>query len=449
MAEPAKTFGPVQEPQRISALDALRGAAIFGIFMVNIAFFAGPFIDAVTPSVPRQTVGVDAVAWGIVKVLFELKFISTFSLLFGMGMVVQMQRAEAKGVDFAPVYLRRTFVLMVIGFVHAFGLWYGDILFLYSWVALVVLLLRKCSARLLLWLGLGSVIVPLVICSTLATGSLALEGMVEGTAGEQAEAVVDTAADETETDTQPQYTAPVGSWERFTEALEHVTGDWGDTERWREVEVIAYRDGPLSAALLVRSATFGMMCVMMAGGFIFRIVGMFLLGAAFMKFGFFEARRRPWHRRLAYLVLPLGLVAELGVLALLITSPSEQFSWHHTLADFFHQLGSFALCLGYVGGLTLLATSRPGWLLRPFEAVGRLALSNYLLQTVVSTTLFYWWGFGLFDRFGRAWLLLLVLAVYAVQVAGSGLYLRFFKIGPMEWLWRSLTYLKPQPWVRR
>ncbi len=150
--------GPVPENQRLGTLDLLRGFALLGIFMVNMQFFTMFFGEFIHPAVYGGGPVIDVVAWGFVKAFFEYKFISLFSLRCGAGMVVQMSRAKAQGRPFIPTYLRRMAVLAVIGLVHGFLLWYGDILFIYSLIGTALLLARKWRPRTLL-ITAGSIIV--------------------------------------------------------------------------------------------------------------------------------------------------------------------------------------------------------------------------------------------------------------------------------------------------
>ena len=143
-------LGPVKERERIVALDVLRGFALLGIFMVNMQFFAMPFGELISPDFYDGASIGDVLAWGFVKAFFEYKFISLFSLLFGAGLIIQMTRAEARGRRFVPLYLRRLLVLAVIGLVHGFGLWYGDILFVYACAGLVVFLCRRWRPKTML-----------------------------------------------------------------------------------------------------------------------------------------------------------------------------------------------------------------------------------------------------------------------------------------------------------
>jgi uncharacterized protein len=176
---------------------------------------------------------------------------------------------------------------------------------------------------------------------------------------------------------------------------------------------------------------------------------MFLLGAALIKLDFFDRKRRRWHWLMFGLGIPVGVAGEL-LFVRIMANVGDEMTWGFALADPLHQLSSLALCLGYVGGITLLAsTGALRFLTAAFAAVGRLALSNYLLQSIVTTSLMYWWGLAWFDSVSRPQQVGLVVAIYAGQVLLSVLWMRIFTIGPFEWLWRSLTYLKVQPFLRR
>jgi uncharacterized protein len=442
---PTAPLGPVAEPERIAALDVLRGVAIFGIFMVNMQFFAMPLMDMIPVSPAGEVPLRDYWSWAIVKVFFEYKFISIFSMLFGMGMVVQMRRAEAKGRAFTPVYLRRLLVLMLIGLAHALLFWYGDILFLYALVGLLVFLLRGARPKVLLILALVGIMAGVGI-----VGSINSLQAIFGARTQHYQAAEVRAGAEPAGATEPVL-AEDGEddrWARVGAAFKRLTEEKEFTA-WREIEVIAYQEGPLSLALIVRAVTF---VIIMTGvtlsGFGFRVAGMFLLGAALMKLDFFSPRRRRWHWWMCGLGLPLGVAGEiLGVS--LMAEIGEKMTWSLAMADPVRLLASFALCLGYTGAVTLLVTSGAVPTLgRMMAAVGRTALSNYLLQTLVSTALMYWWGFAWFDDVSRPQQIVLVPVIFAFQVLASVVWLRIFSIGPFEWLWRSLTYLKPQPALR-
>jgi uncharacterized protein len=476
---PGPPMEPVQEPERIYALDVLRGFAIFGIFMVNIAFFSMPLMNAIGQGVGEETAA-DRIAHSIVKAFFEFKFVSTFSLLFGMGLVIQMSRAAKRNRPFVGLYLRRTFLLMAMGAMHGLLLWYGDILFIYSFAAILLLLLRNIRPKMMLWLAAGALVLSVLIGGSVNFASIFLSRM-SGATEQQVDSAVEanspsaenedalvaddngpvSAVDqqvsiaETADGADPESAVedgdePVGGMDRFFEVLKEGFNEQGPGG-WVEAEVIAYKQGPMLATLIMRAVTFGGMLVFacVLGGFGLRVVTMFLLGVALMKLNFFDLKHRLWHVRFCLFGLALGIPGELSVIAIHY-SIDHQINYGWAAAESLHQITSFFLCLGYVGALTLIVQAGAlRWLTYAFSCVGRTALSNYLLQTIVATYIMYWWGLGLFNDVGRPTQLAMVVGIYAVQLVLSVLYLRVFRIGPFEWLWRSLTYLKLQPILRQ
>ena len=449
---------PVREPERIYALDVLRGFAIFGIFMVNIAFFAMPLMGAIAPQLLADGSPGDQVCHAIVRAFFEFKFVSLFSLLFGVGLIVQMRRAEQRGRPFVPMYLRRTFLLMLFGLAHGLLLWYGDILFIYSVVAVIALLLRTASVRALIALFAAAVLISVLATAAFAALSVLAQSQSLERAVVQPTEVAEV-SESTEVAAEPQGSEEMESaasegsaddrWQRFRASLEKATWQPGD-EASADVAVIAYKEGPMTLTLLMRAITFGIMLVFVAvSGFGFRVLGMFLLGMALMKLDFFNERRRAWHWAFCIVGLAVGVAGEL-LLVWSYHASNYQVGWTQAGAEVLHTISSFALCLGYVGTIILIVRSGLlNWLTYAFSCVGRTALSNYLLQTIVATYIMYWWGLGLFNDVSRPQQLAMVVGIYMAQLVLSVLYLRVFRIGPFEWLWRSLTYLKLQPILRQ
>ena len=235
---------------------------------------------------------------------------------------------------------------------------------------------------------------------------------------------------------------------RGFEALSQAKFD-PSTEHWRTGERLAYQEGPFSDSFAFRSLSFTYALIGGFFGYGWHVLAMFLLGAAFIKWDFFTAERRLWHLRLFLIGVGVGLTAEFVSTGLFVVYDFE-FGWWMMAAAALHELGSFTLCLGYVGGLTLLANSGAlRWLMHAMACVGRTALSNYIGQTVIATGFMYWWGLGWFGELSRPQMIGLVIAIYTGQLVVSPLWLKVFRIGPLEWLWRSLTYLRPQPLLRK
>jgi len=452
---------PVGEAERIRALDVLRGFAIFGIFMVNIQFFCLPFMHAWGGPALADAAMNERLAQTVIKVFFEFKFISIFSLLFGIGLAMQLKRAEEAGRPFIPVYLRRMFVLAFFGLAHAIGLWYGDILFLYAVIGTAFLALVRLRVKTLVMLTAVFLLISVVMagsCGSIqvfmiqAQAAESAGAEPSGTEADDAENVGTedaAAADETaepadEPDDEPDEEAePLRGWA----ALKASQGD-PMRDVWVEGEILAYRDGPFLDALAFRIPSYMFAMLAAAFGYGWAVLAMFCLGAALLKSGFFGPEGHAWQKRLCAGGLVVGLPLEVlvGVLSWL---NEHQVNFAGVGIHVLHGLGAFALCLGYVGTITLLVNAG---VLRPLfaglAAVGRLALSNYLTQTIVATTLMYWYGLGWFNELSRPRMMLLVVGVYVVQIMVSLLWIRVFRFGPFEWLWRSLTYMRPQPLLR-
>jgi uncharacterized protein len=218
--------------------------------------------------------------------------------------------------------------------------------------------------------------------------------------------------------------------------------------RWQQAETRAYRHGPFGEALAFRAVTWLLLLTSAAVTWAWRVLGLFLIGAGLMKLAFFHPDRRAWHRRLAVVGIGVGLPLEL-LAAWLMWSGGFEFDWSLLAATPLHEAGSALLCGGYAGLIALAVPSGAlGPLTKPLAGVGRMALTNYLAQTVVATAIMYWWGLGLFGNVTRVQQIGLVAAIFTVQMIFSTLWLRFFRFGPMEWLWRSVTYGNVQPMGR-
>jgi uncharacterized protein len=467
--DPGRPLGPVAEQERIHSLDVLRGVAILGIFCVNIQFFSLPMMDAVGHFTMESADTRERLAWSFIKVFCEFKFISMFSLLFGVGMVIQMMRAEAAGRGFAAVYLRRIGILALFGMCHAFLLWYGDILLVYAVLGTLLLAVRRLAPRTLLIAALTCVAIGSLLGGTCASMQL-LFGQLQPPAAEVAmdepggateagddatdepgdsgqapdPATGELAADDAGAAEEPVATGPLRGFEAMNKAQFDPS-----REVWIDAETAAYRDGPFGDAALFRAVSYGFAAISAIFGYGWRVVGMFMLGAALMKFDFFRPHRLDWQRRLAVWGLAVGIPLELAAVALQWSAGFELgVAW--LVSTLMHDVGSFAMCVGYVGAITAaVSAGAAGWLSRGFSRVGRLALSTYLLETIIATAVMYWWGLGKFGTVARPWQLGFVVVVYAGLMVFSTVWLRCFRIGPFEWLWRSLTYLRPQPLLRR
>lgn len=404
---------PVALSERIQTIDILRGFALFGILLVNLHLFSHPVqelligYDDVGPLLDR------IVALGI-QVFAESKFYPIFSFLFGLGFALQVQRTEERGSPFLPLYARRLFILLLIGLAHAVFVWVGDILVLYAVLgAILLLFFRKRSPRtLLVWAG-----VFLTLAVLLPAGLSGLAMLAKLTPAGAAEVSASYAASD------------AGLRAEAAKAdIIYATGSFA--------EITAQR---LSDLRLMYSVA-----IFLA----FNAFAMFLLGLYAGRRGIFRnvSAHAPLLKKVFWWGCALGLSSSF-VHAMVSHGPEFALpTWLDILANTARTLGAPVLALGYIAGLTLLL-QHAAWRARlgPLAAVGRMALTNYLMQSLIATTLFYGYGFGLFGQVGPGLGLLITVAIYGLQIPLSAWWLRHFQFGPVEWLWRTLTYLRPQP----
>jgi uncharacterized protein len=401
---------PLDENQRIHAIDVLRGVALLGILVMNIQSFAMPGAAYMNPLAYGDLSGGNYWVWHFSYIFAFEKFMSIFSMLFGAGIVLMTSRIEASGRSSAGVHYRRMAWLVLFGLLHAHLLWYGDILFFYGTFGMIAWLFRKLPPGVLIPLGL----VIVGVASALSY---------------------------------------VGGWSvQFwpPEAIHEQQQEWQPTAEALAPEINAYR-GSWIAQMPERTTT-----ALMFETFIFaiwgvwRAGGLMLVGMGFFKLGIFSARARPaayWAMICAALFVGVP-VTWYGI------HKNFEANWVATYAIFngshYNYWGSILVSLGWVGAVMLAFRSGIfGFIMKPLAAVGRMALTNYLMHTIICTTIFYGHGLGLFGSVERVGQFAIVVGVWVVQLIVSPIWLRYFQFGPAEWLWRTLTYFSAQPMLRR
>lgn len=399
-------------PGRIDAMDVLRGFALLGILLMNIEGMVAPLQAAMTGVAPGLT-GADRWADAFVYVFVQGKFYPLFSMLFGMGFAVMMLRAEASGRAFLPLYLRRILALLAIGLAHAILVWSGDVLVSYALLAfpLMFLFRRTPVSRLPKW-GIVFILAPsafFVLVGSLVSMMMLTPGGADAMEKAMAAQGVAMAA---ELEAQRQaYGA--GTW---TEAV---------AQRWHDLlQMLGYL------------AFMG-----------WQILGLFLLGAWFVRSGAIARPEafEPFYWKLRWVALPVGLAMVLASCAITPTMDFTRSDLPVTAAMGLFTLGGTLMALGYLAwilrGLRSPLAPRLMWL----APAGRMALTNYLLQSLVCTWIFSGWGLGYFEQLPRAWQLPFVAVFFTLQVLLSQAWLARFRMGPMEWLWRAATYLRLPP----
>lgn len=400
--------GPLPPAERIHALDIIRGFALLGILLMNIEYFQRP-MQAIVFGFDGTQVGVDrAVAW-FSYVFVQGKFYTMFSLLFGLGFVLFLDRALQKGASAQLLFARRLAVLLVIGVAHAFLVWSGDILLMYALVGFLLLFFARTPAQRLWKWGVFFFVVPTLL---MWLGAFSIEAAIQG--GQADEMLAGFA------ENRERVLADIAHGH-----LVYSAGTYWEAVGWRAHEL----------GFLYGSSVF----------FAPSILGMFLIGAAFGRAGVFsslDANRRLFGGMMLFgygLGIPAALAWGIYGTEIEMMFPTIRGAALMTCAA----VASMGLCLAYIGTLMALLRSGRTWL-RRLAPVGRLALTNYLMQSVVFTLLFYGYGAGLYGEFGRATTTVMAVALYAFQIWFSGWWLERYRIGPLEWLWRTLTYGRAQ-----
>ncbi len=372
---------PVSETDRFQSLDVVRGLALFGILFVNIQDFAMVPGARYHPMVSGGRGLANELIWLGTFHLADTKFIAIFTLLFGAGIALANRRRRERRERRALAYYRRMLFLLILGFLHGLLLWRGDILYFYAFWGLALYFAPRLPTPILFTVG-----ILFVGVYSLKSGYSML-------------------------DMRPMY-----SWTH----LHILSGDWIGQFKWRLESL------PIYTGVLPRV-------------YAFDILGLMLIGMGMLKCGFLEGRFR------TRIYVALFLMAAPGGLLLIYMGTGLQpgfESFMHTEAFFW---GSAYLSLAYIaGGISLSKLASTAMPVRAIASVGRMALTNYLMHSVICTTIFYGYGLGYYEELDRRAQLGIVLGIGLMQLGLSSLWLRAFLYGPMEWLWRSATYWRWQ-----
>lgn len=388
--DPQSTSSPVNPSERIDAVDALRGLALFGVMAINVTMeFRVSIFEQFLPRA-ASALTFDSAAQIFLSTAIELKAFALFSLLFGAGLAIQFERL-AEHPRRAVLLMRRLIVLLAIGLLHLLLIWNGDILAEYS-VAGLLLLPLLWAPRWLVAAG-AALLLALYVAMPLLP---------------------------------PLVPWPATGWVRQHVALaQQVYGSGG----YREI--VAFQISEVAAMLPLHVAIFP------------RTLGLFLLGVLAWRTRIIRCPAD--HRPLLLTVATTGIL--LGG-ALTVAEQMQALSgWR--AHDALERLGSIALALGYAAALFVILNTGTGKRMLGWAApLGRMAFTNYLAQSVVFGFIFFGYGFGLFGRVGVVTALAIGMAVYVAQVLFSARWLEHYRFGPVEWLWRSLMYGSWQPMRR-
>ena len=409
-ARPESEFGPVRIGERIQILDVLRGWALFGVFLCNMRWFSGYGNDR-----ELWTNAVDKLAILVVDYAADDKFYTLFSFLFGLGFALQIIRAQARNAPFVRVYARRLIVLFLIGLAHVcvWG-WWGEALHIYAALGFALLLLRRAPNRAVL--GLAAVFLLVVP---------ALYFSAELRPGDPETAAADTRA-------RVEWNSE--AWARGEADVWHAT-------RATVGEFAAYRARTwLSSGIAENTQPYTYFA------WYSPILGLFFLGLYVGRRRILEdtIAHKKFIRRTLWWGLAIGLSGTLAALALrLVGGPVPH---PELVANLIWIVAAPALTFFYAALIVLLwQHDRFRRLLAPLAAAGRTALSGYVGQSVVALLIFSGFGLGWYGRTPPTLVVTLTVLLFLGQLLLCNLWLRRLRFGPLEWLWRSLTYAHVQP----
>ena len=399
---------PVSLSERADILDSLRGFALLGVLLDNIAGFSGWGFMTESMRESFSTWLADGILKSFELAFIKGKFYSLFSLLFGIGFSIILIRNQQKGINPLKIFYRRILILLLIGAAHLYFLWDGDILLLYALIGLVLPLSRKCSDRALLIWAAGLILSPVLIDSIKALMNVKTGAFLESIA-----ISIDKNTGVPIDDSYRQYLYKEGS-------------GWPEWRNW------------------LQSGFFWRYSDLIESNRIPKVLGMFLIG--------FYAGRKMMYLQLEKFVQLFKRLRKWGFIIGIPTSITLAYfeSGEKGISDplgliqtALYAISVVPLSLAYVSSICLQWIKKKGntnW--KILAPVGRMALTNYLMQTMICITIFYGVGLGFGGNIGPSVFFPIALGIYTLQVLYSNLWFKYFNYGPFEWIWRMLTYGK-------
>ncbi|MBA4313549.1 MAG: hypothetical protein C0417_13070 [Chlorobiaceae bacterium] len=395
------TITPTTKTERIDYIDILRGLSIFGILLMNIVIFSLPtkMFDVSTHPWPST---MDVLANWFTVFFVKDKFYHLFALLFGVSFSIMMERTKSRNTDFSSFYSRRLIVLFIIGLIHGFLIWSGDVLVIYSILGFILLLIRNHTPNRLLLYAIISISIPIII------------------------PVVKKVFEMTTLNSSPED----GSTNYYTQAMRQLfvygKGSFSQITDYRAAEVLHFYISGLDS-------------------FTVRAFSMMVLGLFLWRKGVIQNIKQhlPLLKNFMWFFLAIGFAGQF------LRVTADEFSFPHD--DTYPLIKLATLCLnvysvpllafGYaIAILQLIQNVKLYKIFAPIGYVGRMAITNYLFHSIFFTTIFYGYGFGLYGEIEPACGILLSTGMFIFQIGFSNWWLNKFRFGPIEWIWRSLTY---------
>lgn len=432
---------PVSSVQRIAILDSLRGIAVLGILLMNVPIFGTSYTFHYNINLLREFSGPDYWSWFVVNLLFEGTMRGIFSMLFGAGALLLLDRLERNpelGINPADIFYRRQIWLFLFGMVNAFVfLWAGDILYTYGLVGLFLFPFRKINPK---WmLGLGILFLGF---ATIQSSSQQWKSQKKRTEGE----AVLSAQRHGKPLTDKQKTI-LETWNEYK--MEHSVGHLRQ-EGNNEIAKIkngSYADiqaylSPINQEIQSEE---------MYHELFFDALSFFFIGMALFRFGFITGQKT-MSTYVYTMLICYGIAVPLSYLRLhfnIITGFDYSRLDNNFSISVYH-LRRVLMAIGHISFIMVVYKSgMANGLLRWLARVGQMAFTNYLTQSIICAVVFHGYGLAFYGKWSRFELYEYTFCLWVVQIVWSQIWLHYFRFGPFEWLWRSLTYWKRQPFLRQ
>lgn len=400
---------PVEAGQRHIILDALRGFALLGICLANYPEFSLYSFLQEYPKSIFPTAVIDTITQWCLYIFIDGKFYTIFSLLFGIGFSIILENNQKRGANGTLIFYRRMFFLLLIGFAHLILIWSGDILMLYAAVGMTLPLFLRCKNKtLLIWAGFFLTLPVVVDYVCQFTGVYLSSKLVEW------------------------------QWllcDRFGITEENFAYWLRDAQNYKDVHDF------LLMGAVERMQEF------VDGNRYFKVLGLFLIGFWLGRNKIFISLEKI-EQKLKKTCL-WGLLAGLPLSAIYAWSAMTGKPFGFGTHSLFYFISVYLTAFGYVAGFCLLYIKYRQWKIwRVLSFPGRMALTNYIGQSAIGVLIFYGVGLGIGADTGLIYGELIALTVFVFEIALSGTWLRYFRFGPLEWIWRCLTYMKMFPiWI--
>lgn len=427
------TLAPTGSKERINSLDVTRGVALLGILLMNITGFglAQAYFD---PTVSGGSTGWNLNVWWINAMFFEGTMRGMFSILFGAGIVLFTSRpaVSIEGISVTDVFFRRLLWLFLFGVIHAYILlWHGEILYPYALIGMFVFSFRH-------WKPTYLVIGAIVLLS--ASTSLAIKDYFQTKSAFDKATEVKAKQSAGQTLTKEDSLSAKG-WES-------IVADEKPPQEEIDKDIAAFHKGYFSVLLSKAPMNQHMQTYVMYRYFFWDIFAMMLLGIAFLKNGVLKAAKsNQYYLMMVVIGYGIGLTTNYFETKHIISNQFEIVPM--ALAGVTYDLGRVFTTLGHIGVIMLFIKSGIlPFLQKSLAAVGQMAFTNYIMQTIICNTIFLGFGFSMYGKLQRYELYYIVVSIWIFQLIVSPIWLTYFRFGPMEWLWRSLTYWQRQPFRR-